>query len=84
MKKLLTLILLSGVFLFGYYVGRLPGAPDLVPYAQKTYHQAAAAYRCVDAFVRQEIEKRNAASPQHAAVTWGGQTDSAEQEGQNP
>ncbi len=80
MKKLCILILLSGAFFFGYYVGRLPGAPDLVPYAQKAYSQASAAYRGVASFVRQEIEKHNAASQQQAVVIRTDQTSGTEQE----
>lgn len=41
MKRLLLLILLSGAFLGGYYLGRQPNSPDIFAWAQKTYHQAA-------------------------------------------
>jgi hypothetical protein len=38
----------------------------------------------VATFVRQEIEKRNAASPQQTAAIWTGQTSGTEQEEQSP
>ena len=40
MKKFIALILLAGAFLGGYYVGRLPSAPDIFSWADKTYEQA--------------------------------------------
>jgi hypothetical protein len=30
MKKLISLFILTGVFLVGYYAGRLPDSPDLI------------------------------------------------------
>ena len=40
MKKLLLLILLTGAFLGGYYLGRQPNSPDIFAWAQNTYNQA--------------------------------------------
>ena len=37
MRKLLTFILLVGVFYGGYELGRQPGAPDLRPVVKKCY-----------------------------------------------
>jgi len=41
MWKVLLVILLAGVFLGGYYVGRLPGSPDLIDWAEKTLDSAS-------------------------------------------
>jgi hypothetical protein len=67
-KKLFILILLGGAFFSGYYVGRLPGAPDLTPYAEKCYVQASAAYRYASRWIRSEIDKQNAARSDPTAV----------------
>ena len=40
-KQLFMVIILAGVFLSGYYLGRLPGSPDVFAIAQDGYDQAA-------------------------------------------
>lgn len=40
-KQLFMVIILGGVFLSGYYLGRLPGSPDVFAIAQDGYDQAA-------------------------------------------
>jgi len=42
MKKTISLILLIAMFLAGYYVGRLPGAPDVFAWARKVCIYAGA------------------------------------------
>lgn len=39
-KRMAILIVLAGTFLGGYYVGRLPGSPDIFAMAQDGYHRA--------------------------------------------
>jgi len=41
MIRFLVLILLVGAFAGGYWVGRLPNAPDIVSWAQDAYDQAS-------------------------------------------
>ncbi len=45
MRKLLLLLLLFGVFIGGYYTGRLNGAPDLLAWTQKAVTQSVARTR---------------------------------------
>jgi len=40
-KRLFMLIVLSAVFLSGYYLGRLPGSPDVFAMARDGYDKAA-------------------------------------------
>ena len=39
-KKLFILMLLSGAFLGGYYLGYQPDSPDIFAWAKDTYNQA--------------------------------------------
>ena len=39
MRRLFLTILLSAVFVAGYYVGRLPGSPDIVEKVDKVWRQ---------------------------------------------
>lgn len=39
-KRLFLLMLLSATFLSGYYLGRLPGSPDVFAMAENGYQQA--------------------------------------------
>ena len=41
MKRLISLILLSGAFLGGYYLGRLPNSPDLIGWGQSAVLRSA-------------------------------------------
>ena len=41
MKRMLVAILLTGAFLAGYYVGRLPGSRDLHSWAARAFEQIA-------------------------------------------
>jgi len=41
MKRLILIILLSGVFFGGYSLGNKPGAPDIRGWAQVGYRQAS-------------------------------------------
>lgn len=40
-RKLIVTLLLVSAFLGGYYVGRLPGAPDVFGWAKRSYQLAA-------------------------------------------
>lgn len=48
-KRLFMLIILSTVFLSGYYLGRLPGSPDVFAMAQDGYDKAAELGKAVGA-----------------------------------
>ena len=49
-RRLFTLLVLGSVFVGGYYVGRLPGSPDIFAWAQRAYQQASeASYAVRDA-----------------------------------
>lgn len=41
MIKTIAVLLLTSAFLAGYYVGRLPGAPDVFAWGRETYQKAA-------------------------------------------
>ena len=66
MRKLLTLILLIGAFYGGYHVGRLPGAPDLSPFAKRCYGQAAQLTRRAVQWGSTEWQKVQAEQPAEA------------------
>ncbi len=57
MKRLLILILICGVFFAGYYVGHLPGSPDLAPTAGACYAKTAEAYQRAADWLKTEAEK---------------------------
>ena len=40
-RRLFTLVVLSGVFVGGYYLGRRPDSPDLVGWLRGAYHRVA-------------------------------------------
>ncbi len=40
MRRIFRLILMMGIFLGGYYLGRRPGSPDLIGYGKGAYHWA--------------------------------------------
>jgi len=42
MKKLILLVLVASAFLGGYYLGRLPGSPDVFGWSKRTYRQVTA------------------------------------------
>ncbi|MGA2266619.1 MAG: hypothetical protein ABSH10_09365 [Phycisphaerae bacterium] len=86
MKKLFILILLGGAFFSGYYTGRMPGAPDLMPYIEKGYAEASVAYHYASRWIRSEIDKQNAARCDPTAVAAADQTngDQPQQENYGP
>jgi len=45
MMRLLVLVLLVGAFAGGYWVGRLPNAPDIVSWTRGAYEQVTSAAR---------------------------------------
>ena len=47
MRRILRLILMTAVFLGGYYLGRLPGSPDIFAYATGAYRGVVHAGRKV-------------------------------------
>ena len=56
MKKLILIILLTGAFLGGYYLGRLQGSPDIFTWAQDTCKQAAETGQHVATIVKGEMD----------------------------
>ncbi len=40
MKRAFVLILLTGAFLGGYYLGHLPNSPDIFAWGRETFEQA--------------------------------------------
>ncbi len=54
MKRLILAILLMGAFGGGYYLGHLPGSPDIFAWAADTYSQAADAGHKLAAVVNGE------------------------------
>lgn len=54
MKLAILVILLTAMFLGGYYVGRLPGAPDVFGMAQNAYAQSEQAREFIDTLVRSQ------------------------------
>jgi len=40
-RRLFTLVVLSGVFLGGYHLGRRPDSPDLIRWVRNSYHRVA-------------------------------------------
>ena len=43
MRKLILFIFLAAIFLGGYYLGRIPGSPDLFSWSQQVYGRVATA-----------------------------------------
>ena len=58
MKLLFASILLVAAFLVGYQMGRQPDSPDIVGWAERTYHQAADAGEKVVAAVQTEAKSK--------------------------
>jgi len=54
MRRLLRFILMIAVFLGGYYLGRLPGSPDIFGYAGGVYRRAVRASQKVSARAQQD------------------------------
>lgn len=69
MRKLLILILLAGAFYGGYCTGRLPGAPDLSPFAKKCGAAIVKVSRRAVQWAAVEWEKLQAPAPAQAAET---------------
>ena len=49
MRRLLRLILVVAIFLGGYYVGHLPGSPDIFGKTVATYRQVAKTTKAISA-----------------------------------
>ena len=54
MRRLLRLILMIAVFLGGYYLGRMPGSPDIFGYAKRAYYRAVQARQKVSLRAQQD------------------------------
>ena len=49
MRRLIRIILAAGIFLGGYYLGRLPDSPDLIGKGLSAYRQVARTTRDISA-----------------------------------
>ena len=58
MKRVLTLLLLAGAFLGGYYLGRLPNSPDIFAWARSTFDQATEMGREAEEYLSTKAEAR--------------------------
>ena len=63
-RRLFTSIVLSAVFVGGYYVGRLPGSPDIFAYAQRAYQEATKASQAVTDAVSDQTDQADQAAKQ--------------------
>jgi uncharacterized protein (UPF0333 family) len=54
MLRLLRLIILMGVFVGGYYLGRMPNSPDIIAYAKDACHAAGDASSDISAKAKAE------------------------------
>ncbi len=79
MRKLLTLIVLLGVFYGGYHLGRQPGAPDLTPFMKKCYVHASGICRRAAQWTAAKWEQINADSTDPALASASGGSTSQEQ-----
>ncbi len=59
MWRLLRLIVLTAVFLGGYYLGRLPNSPDIFAWSAGVYHRVDKATK--DITEKSKAEKTNVA-----------------------
>jgi len=51
MRKLILLVMLTGAFLGGYYLGRKPDSPDIFSVAKQHYDKAVEVSRKISHFV---------------------------------
>ena len=65
MRRLLRLILAAAIFCGGYYVGHLPGSPDLVKEATSAYQRMDRAGAGISARARQQGISLPAAAMQY-------------------
>ena len=49
-RRLLTTAMLLGTFLGGYYLGRMPGSPDIIHWARSRYSKVSEASRFLAEF----------------------------------
>lgn len=54
MKRVLTLLLLTGAFLGGYYLGRLPNSPDIFAWGRQNFDRAVEMGRRAEQYLADE------------------------------
>ena len=75
MRKLIIITLLILAFLWGYYLGLKPEAPDIFAWAGKNYDQAADVGKKLSAFVNgKEVNALDTVGTQEGTININGKT----------
>jgi hypothetical protein len=71
MKRVLTLLLLAGAFLGGYYLGRLPNSPDIFAWGRDTFDGAVEMGREAEEYLAADSGRAEPDAPQSPRVPSG-------------